>query len=66
MSPLSDFIAWMRRRRAARMIKIAEQKRAAVQAQIAYRKPKKAEYKFLEGILKSATEDSLRATVEGR
>ena len=66
MSPLSDFIAWMRRRRAARMIKIAEQKRAVTMAQIASRKDQRKEFIPLYGPLREATTASLRAYVEGQ
>ena len=66
MSPLARFLAWRNRRRAARIIAQAEHKRKAVQSQMAYRKPRKREYKYLMGVLQEATKASLRAYVDGR
>lgn len=66
MNWLASFIAWRRKKAAARIIAQAEHKRAAVQSQMAYRKPRKREYKYLMGVLQEATKASLRAYVEGR
>lgn len=66
MSFLASFFAWRRKARAAKDLDRAERRRAAAKAQMAYRKPRKREFKFLEGVLKESTEASLRASVELR
>jgi hypothetical protein len=62
-NPLTLFNAWLARKRAARLVKAAEQQRAAIMAQIAERRARKAEWKPLGGLLRQATEASLRASV---
>lgn len=66
MNPVAAFLAWRNRRRAARIIAQAEHKRKAVQSQMAYRKPRKREYKYLMGVLQEATKASLRGSVSLR
>jgi len=66
MNPLDLFLAWMRRRRASRIIAQAEHKRAVTMAQIAERRKKRREFVPLYQPLREATTASLRAYVEGQ
>lgn len=66
MNPLAMFLAWHARKRAARLIKAAEQQRAAIIAQIADRRAHRREWKPLGGLLRQSTNASLRASVGRR
>ena len=66
MNPLSAWFAFLARKRAARLVKAAEQQRAAIIAQIAERRAHKREWKPLGGLVRQATEASLRASVGRR
>lgn len=66
MNWLASFIAWRRKKAAARIIAQAEHKRTVTMAQIAERRQKRREFVPLYTPLREATEASLRAYVEGR
>lgn len=66
MNPLALFNAWRQRKRAARLVKAAERQRAAIIAQIAERRAHKREFRPMVGMLRQATEASLRASVGRR
>ncbi len=66
MNPLSAWFAFIARKRAARLVKAAEQQRAAIIAQIAERRARKREFRPMVGMLRQATEASLRASVGQR
>ena len=66
MNPLAMFFAWKARRRAARLLREAERRRAAILAQIADRKAHKRQWVPKLGELQQATAASLRAYVEVR
>ena len=63
MNPLGPFLAYIARKRSERALRIAERRRAALMAQIAERRAHKREWKPLGGLLRQATEASLRASV---
>jgi hypothetical protein len=62
MNPLSLFLAWRDRRRAAYAMRIAERRRAALMAQQQYRKAKHRAFRYLDGELRAATNSSLAAS----
>jgi hypothetical protein len=62
MSPLADFLAWLSRRRAARIIRDAERKRTAIARQIDERRSHKAEWRPLLSDMRRATNSSLAAS----
>lgn len=62
MNILSAFFAWRERRRAERELIEAEKLRNITAKQEAYRKARKMEWKYLEGIKREATCRSLRAS----
>lgn len=66
MSPLAPFIRWLNRKRSERQLRIAEHRRSALMAQIAARKGSKHEWRPLDGLLRQATDASLRASVGRR
>lgn len=66
MNPLAMFLAWRAHRRAARLVKAAEHRRAAIIAQRQFRKAKHRAFRYLDGDLMQATNASLRASVGGR
>jgi hypothetical protein len=66
MNPLASWFAFLARKRAARLIKAAEQQRAAIIAQRQFRKAKHRAFRYLDGDLMQATNASLRASVERR
>jgi hypothetical protein len=66
MNPLSLFLAWRQRKRAERLLKTAEHQRAALLSQIADRRAHKREFKPMVGMLRQATNASLRASVGQR
>jgi len=63
LNPLGPFLAYIARKRSERALRIAERRRAALMAQIAERRAHKREWKPLGGLLRQATEASLRASV---
>jgi hypothetical protein len=65
-SPLALFNAWRQRKRAARLVKAAEQQRSAIIAQRQARKEKHRAFRYLDGDLMQATNASLRAYVAER
>lgn len=62
MNPLALFNAWLARKRAARLVKAAEHRRAALMAQIADRRAHRQEFRPMVGMLRQATEASLAAS----
>ena len=66
MNPLALFNASRQRKRAARLVKAAEQQRAAIMAQRQFRKAKHRAFRYLDGDLMQATNASLRASVGQR
>lgn len=62
MNPLAPFLAYIARKRAARLIKAAEQRRAALMAQQQFRKAKHRAFRYLDGELRAATNSSLAAS----
>lgn len=66
MSPLATFFTWLRKKQATRAMERAEHKRAVVRAQLAYRKPRHREYKYLIGVMREATNASLEAAAQMR
>lgn len=65
MNPLSLYLAWRARRRSARALQAAERRRAAIIAQKEHRKAKHGPFRYLDGDLRQATNDSLRAYLRG-
>lgn len=66
MNPLAPFLAYIARKRAERQVKAAERKRAAIMAQQAYRKQRHRAFRYLDGALQEATNQSLRASLGRR
>lgn len=66
MNPLGPFLAYIARKRALRALHASEHRRQALIAQIADRKAHRAEWRPMVGMLRQATEASLRASVGRR
>lgn len=66
MNPLAPFLAYIARKRAERQVKAAERKRAAIMAHIADRKAHRREHRPMHGLLREATNASLRASLGRR
>lgn len=66
MNPLAPFFAYIARKRAARAMRQAEHRRAALMSQIADRRAHRREFRPMVGLLRQATEASLRASVGRR
>ena len=65
ISLLSPWLNWLSRRRAKQALLRAERKRAAVTAAIEARRVGHREFRPLFGVLRDATNASLRASVDG-
>lgn len=63
MNPLAPFLAWLSRKRAARALVEAERRRQALMSQKAYRKAKHMPSRYLDGLIRQATTDSLQAAL---
>lgn len=66
ISPLAPFIRWLNSKRAERAMRQAEHRRAALMSQIADRRQHRREFRPMVGLLRQATEASLRASVGRR
>lgn len=66
MNILTAFIAWRERRRAERELIAAERARNALVRQMNERRAAHREWKPLQGLLRQATEASLRASIGRR
>lgn len=64
--PLAPFIRWLNSKRAARAMRQAEHRRAAIIAQQSRRKAEHKRFRYLDGDLIQATNQSLRASVGWR
>lgn len=65
ISLLTPYLSWLSRRRAKRAVLRAERKRAAIAASIKARRAGHKEFRPLFGVLRDATIESLRASVDG-
>ena len=66
MNPLAPFFAYIARKRAARAMRQAEHRRQAIIAQQSRRKAEHKRFRYLDGDLIQATNQSLRASVGWR
>lgn len=66
MNPLGPFLVYIARKRSERAMRIAERQRAALMAQIADRRQHRREFRPMFGMLRQATNASLRASVGRR